>query len=115
MGFSENTSAALPPVFDTDTLADLDMVFGTARLNELLAGLRAEIDKRFASPATDRGQLGADAHVLTSVSGTLGFVALSQTCAELERACLGAGDVATPLERVLAAASAAKKAVDQRG
>lgn len=110
-----DSSTARPPVFDAEMLADLESLFGAARLRELLAGLRAEIEQRFASPAADRKQLGADAHVLVSVSGTLGFPALSQACTELERACLAGGEFAAQLDRALSEASAAQQAIDRRG
>lgn len=86
-----------PPAYDAAVLADLEAVFGRARLDKLLDGLAGEIAGRFGAPATDLRRLGDDAHVLTSVSGTLGFAPLSRACAVLERACLEGADPSEPL------------------
>ena len=109
---ADDMSDAEDMAYDREALADLESVFGKTRVAALLAGLRDEIDRRLATPAVERDGLGRDAHVLVSVSGTLGFMPLSRACAELERACLGIGDVAPALARAQAQAAAAKRAID---
>lgn len=95
------------PIYDGATLADLEAVFGRARLMELLGRLKTEIAQRLQGSAADRTRLGREAHALLSVSGALGFVELSRCCAAMERACLLGEDLATPLDAARAAGRSA--------
>lgn len=99
------------PVCDPETLADLADVFGRERLVHLLGGLDAEIVQRLESATSDAVGLGPDAHVLVSVSGTLGFSDLSRACMALERACLDGGDVAGPLQAAQVEAGRARPVI----
>lgn len=99
------------PAYDADTVADLRDLFGPARFVQMLAGLDGEIAYRIESAKHDDPDLGANAHVLVSVSGTLGFLPLSNACALLERACLDGTDTAPPLRAAREAAAGARQAV----
>jgi len=96
-------------VFDPEIIEDLAAVFGRQRLMDLLAGLEREIAQRLAP--TDLDGLSRDAHVLVSVSGSLGFLPLSRACATLERVCLDGGDPAPALAAVRTAASEAGRGI----
>lgn len=98
-------------VYDADTLAELEEVFGRSHLMDLLSRLKVEIGTRLNGPASDRAALGHDAHTLLSVSGSLGFVDLSYRCSEIERACLRGEDLAAPLHAARAAAAGAIRAI----
>jgi len=96
-------------VFDPEIIEDLAAVFGRQRLMDLLAGLEREIAQRLAPASTDLDDLSHDAHVLVSVSGSLGFLPLSQACATLERVCLDGGDPVPALAAVRKAATEAQR------
>ncbi|GJE28405.1 Hpt domain-containing protein [Methylobacterium organophilum] len=98
-------------VFDGEVVAELEELFGRTKLMDLLARLDHEIAGRLRPAARDTTQLSSDAHALVSVSGSLGFLPLSQACADLERACLRGGDLSAPLEAAVAAAEAATWAI----
>lgn len=85
-------------VSDTQTLRELEMIFGSTKLLDLLRQLKNEITQRLQAPATERDRLGHDAHILLSVCGSLGFHALSKCCSELEQAYLSGDDLAAALE-----------------
>lgn len=99
------------PVCDPEMLADLVDVFGRERLAHLLGGLDAEIVLRLDTASEDTVGLGADAHALVSVSGTLGFSELSRACMALEHACLEGGDLTAPLQAVRVEAARARPAI----
>ncbi len=101
-------SKAAPPAVEPSVIADLTELFGPERLAALLKGLGEEIAARLEPPSQTRQDLARDAHALVSVSGTLGFAALSQACVDLEVACLDGSDPAPPLARVLRAGADAK-------
>ena len=103
--------AGVVPVYDPATLAELEGVFGQARLMDLLGHLRIEISQRLGWPDTDRLALRHDAHTLPSVSGSLGFFDLSRCCLEMEQACLLGADLAAPLKAARAAAEGAIAAI----
>lgn len=96
MSLESDTSAGSErgPAYDAAVVADLEGAFGRARLKRLLDGLASEIAQRLGAPSTDLHRLADDAHALTSVSGTLGFMPLSRACAALERAYLQGQDPA---------------------
>lgn len=98
-------------VCDPETLADLADVFGQERLAYLLGGLDEEIVLRLEQTTEDTVGLGANAHALVSVSGTLGFASLSRACMALERACLDGGDRAGPLQDAQAEAARARPVI----
>ena len=98
-------------VYDPDTLADLAEMFGSERLAHLLAGLDEEIVQRLAAATAQDKRLGENAHALVSVSGTLGFMALSRACVALERASLDGTDLAEPLRAARAEAARARQAI----
>jgi HPt (histidine-containing phosphotransfer) domain-containing protein len=100
------------PVYDLSTLAELEGVFGHARLMELLGHLKDEIAQRLLAPAVNRTALRNDAHALLSVSGSLGFFELSRRCIEMEQACLLGADLVDPLSDVRAAAKGAIAAIE---
>ncbi|MCJ2083257.1 Hpt domain-containing protein [Methylobacterium sp. J-090] len=103
--------AGAVPVYDPATLAELEGVFGHARLMDLLAHLKIEISQRLGWPDTDRLALRHDAHTLLSVSGSLGFFDLSRRCLEMEQACLLGADLVAPLSAARAAAEGAIAAI----
>ena len=80
------SDASQTQVYDAETLSDLAEMFGPARLAQMLAGLDEEIVQRLDGATPGDPHLGENAHALVSVSGTLGFDALSRACAALERA-----------------------------
>jgi hypothetical protein len=106
-----HAAGAHDPVCDPETLADLADVFGGERLAHLLGGLDEEIVLRLETATEDAVGLGANAHALVSVSGTLGFSDLSRACMVLERACLEGGDVAGPLQDAQAEAARARPVI----
>ncbi|GEP00324.1 Hpt domain-containing protein [Methylobacterium haplocladii] len=110
-GENEALDGAETVICDPETLADLADVFGRERLGHLLGGLDAEIVLRLETATADTAGLGADAHALVSVSGTLGFSDLSRACMALERACLENGDVAGPLQAAQAEATRARPVI----
>ena len=99
------------PVYDPATLAELEGVFGHARLMDLLAHLKLEISQRLGWPETERLALRHDAHTLLSVSGSLGFFDLSRRCLEMEQACLLGADLVAPLSAARSAAEGAIAAI----
>lgn len=105
------SSQAGQPVYDARTLNELEGIFGRPRLLDLLGRLKIEIAQRLQVTSDERDILSQDAHTLLSVSGSLGFVGLSQRCAEIEQACLRGADLAAPLEAARAAAEAAMAAI----
>ncbi|MCJ2047488.1 Hpt domain-containing protein [Methylobacterium sp. J-078] len=105
-------AGARRPVYDPGTLAELEGIFGQARLLDLLARLKAEIAQRLQAGVAERVALGHDAHTLLSVSGSLGFFDLSQRCSEMEQACLRGADLDAPLDAARGAAARAVAAID---
>lgn len=99
------------PVYDARTLGELEEIFGRPRLLDLLGRLKIEIAHRLQASSDERDILSRDAHTLLSVSGSLGFVDLSQRCVEIEQACLRGADLAAPLEAARSAAEAAMAAI----
>lgn len=99
------------PVYDARTLGELEGIFGRPRLLDLLGRLKVEIAQRLQVSSDERDILSRDAHTLLSVSGSLGFVGLSQRCTEIEQAYLRGADLAAPLEAARAAAEAAVAAI----
>ncbi|NEU11472.1 Hpt domain-containing protein [Methylobacterium sp. BTF04] len=99
------------PIYDSDTLAELEVMFGRSHLMDLLSRLKVEIGSRLNGSASDRATLGHDAHTLLSVSGSLGFTDLSRRCFEIERACLRGEDLAAPLHAARMAAAGAIRAI----
>ncbi|GLS42249.1 Hpt domain-containing protein [Methylobacterium brachythecii] len=97
-----------PAICDPETLADLADLFGKERLAHLLAGLDEEIARRLGQATTTSTDLGANAHALVSVSGTLGFMSLSQACMALEQACLDGASLDASLQAVQAEAARAR-------
>ena len=103
-------------VYDAEALAELGDLFGPVRLNQLLAGLDAEIAARIGGIETAAGEgdwkcLGEHAHALVSASGSLGFPALSGACARLETACLSGRADASSVDAVRSDAGAARRAI----
>jgi HPt (histidine-containing phosphotransfer) domain-containing protein len=98
-------------VFDAETLAELEALFGRSRLMELLDVLDREIAARLDPPASEPSQLAQDAHNLVSSSGGLSFHSLSEACAALEQACLSGAEIAAPLGNAVHAARHARKAI----
>jgi HPt (histidine-containing phosphotransfer) domain-containing protein len=103
--------AVSPTSSDPRTLAELENIFGRARLLDLLARLKVEIMQRLRSPPEERVALGQDAHTLLSVSGSLGFLDLSRRCSDMERDCLRGADLAAPLAAARHAAARAIAAI----
>ncbi|GEP08827.1 hypothetical protein [Methylobacterium gnaphalii] len=100
-----------PAVCDRETLADLTDLFGKERLTHLLAGLDEEIVRRLEQITVASTDLGANAHALVSVSGTLGFASLSRACANLELACLDGAGIDSSLQAVRAEAARARPVI----
>lgn len=97
--------------YDSEMLADLEDMFGRERFAKMLAGLDDEIARRLDPAEADIASLGRNAHALVSVSGTLGFLPLSNACADLERCLLDGLDPAEPLSIVRARADEARAAI----
>ncbi|WP_336485257.1 Hpt domain-containing protein [Methylobacterium nigriterrae] len=105
--------AGASPIYEPETVAELEAVFGRARLMSLLAGLRAEIGRRLCAPGAPREDLSRDAHALVSASGTLGFQALSRACAALEEACHAGEEPGPALAAARRAGAATLEAIDR--
>ncbi|CAO4185723.1 Hpt domain-containing protein [Methylorubrum aminovorans] len=105
------SASARAAVFDADTLAELEALFGRSRLMELLEVLDREIAARLDPPASEPSRLAQDAHNLVSSSGGLSFHDLSEACAALEQACLSGAEITTPLGTAVHAARHARKAI----
>ncbi|KAB1074701.1 Hpt domain-containing protein [Methylobacterium planeticum] len=112
-GFAPPRDAGPAPAYDPEVVAELEAVFGRARLLNLLAGLGIEIDRRLRDPEAQRDALARDAHALVSASGTLGFSALSRACAALEQACHAGTGVGPALAAARRSAEAASDAIDR--
>ena len=97
-----------PAICDPETLADLAGLFGNERLAHLLASLDEEIIRRLGQATTTSTDLGAHAHALVSVSGTLGFMSLSRACMALEQACLDSASLDGELQAVQLEAARAR-------
>ena len=81
---------------------------GRARVDQLLAGLAAELEDRFgpANPTPHRDKLAFDAHAMVSAADMLGFPEMALLCREAERACRAGGDYG-PLLTILRERAAA--------
>jgi len=87
-------------LFDPSIYARVVDMLGRAEAEALLDILIALVEQGIASIPLDTSNsshLAAEAHRIVSSSGTLGFMALSRACADLEAACLGSGEIAAPL------------------
>ena len=73
------------PVFDDATFATIAELLGPARTLSTLQKLVIELETRFVPPYGPEAheRFNRDAHVVTSIAGTLGFNDLSRCCAEL--------------------------------
>lgn len=100
-----------PAICDPETLADLADLFGNERLAHLLASLDEEIVRRLGQATTTSTDLGAHAHALVSVSGTLGFMSLSRACMALEQACLDSASLDGDFQAVQAEAARARPVI----
>lgn len=105
--------AVAPSAYDPAIVSDLEACFGRTWLLDLLGLLRDEIAARLSAPPTEWETLAQDAHVLVSASGTLGFLGLSQACAELGRACREGIDPTSALDLAGQAARCAREAIDR--
>lgn len=99
--------------YDPAIVADLESAIGRIGLADLLRRLRAEIGLRLLAASTERETLSWNAHALVSSSGTLGFLGLSEACAELGRACRDEIDLAPALDFAGQAARTACAAIDR--
>jgi PAS domain S-box-containing protein len=105
-----NTPAAPEiPVHNRAMIDDLISLAGPAKVARFAINLRAAIEN---FPATwpddgngsgDRDSLRIAAHTAVALAGQLGFAELSQTCRELENACIEDGPVTPSLQRLHAA------------
>ncbi|GJE76348.1 PAS domain S-box protein [Methylorubrum suomiense] len=80
------------PVLDEDMLEMMAGVVGLDRIRDLLAVAMREIERRIAllcEPDIEAASFAAEAHVLISLSGQLGFTELSNLCRELEGRATG--------------------------
>lgn len=83
----------------------LETLLPTARVTEMQAEFRHELDARFRSD--DPEDLAHDAHALVTAAGLLGFDDLASACRALEEACRGGGSIAAARARVDGARRAA--------
>jgi PAS domain S-box-containing protein len=97
------------PVLDAACQDELAALIGAGKVADLLIRLRDDLPGRLRSAAS--GALRADAHVMISTAGLLGFAQLSAAAAALEQAVDAEGDLAAPLTRLLAARTAALGAI----
>ncbi|WNJ89973.1 PAS-domain containing protein [Bosea sp. 685] len=96
--------AAAAPMLDQDCQDELARLIGTEKVLELLTRLAEDLPRRLRSAASDA--LRADAHVMVSTAGLLGFAQLSATARELEQAIDAEDDIAPPLAQLLAVRTA---------
>lgn len=97
------------PVLDMGCQGELVGLIGPEKVAELLARLRDDLPARLRSATSDA--LRADAHVMVSTSGLLGFAQLSAAAGGLEQAIEAERDIAAPLTLLLAARTAALGAI----
>ncbi len=101
--------------FDGAAYAQLGTYLGPARLDDVLARLAASLPQRFSpgssAAAEDLRRWKADAHVVLSVAGMVGFADLAGRCRALEAAPPGSDDYAAALAAVRAARDAAVERV----
>ena len=91
---------------DQQTYGGLVAVMGRERVLKLLDHLMTKLQEWVSDAHTspeERQQLAREAHAMVSSAGMLGFVALSTSCADLERACEDGTGIAEVLGRVKAA------------
>lgn len=111
-GEAAPVAAPPPQAFDAAIVSELEACVGRTRLRDLLGCLRDEIATRLLAPLDARETLERDAHILVSASGTLGFLPLSQACADLGRACREGLDPSPALALAGQAARRARAAID---
>jgi HPt (histidine-containing phosphotransfer) domain-containing protein len=90
------------PVLDDAALADIRDLLGPDRAIELLRRLHGQLQAEltnFEATAEALSRLRKEAHKLTSAAGTLGFVALSEACRELENAIASGEGTASAFAR----------------
>jgi PAS domain S-box-containing protein len=102
-------AAATEPVVDRRSQQELVELIGAEKALSLLARLGDDLPRRLRSAAPEA--LRADAHVMISSSGLLGFGALSAAARRLEQAIDAGDDIAAPLMQLLAARTAALAAI----
>jgi len=101
-------------VADNSLRAALDREFGCPTASTLLRKFQTRLRAcdGWTVEALDRKQLGREAHALGGAAGMLGFVALAESCARLEQACHGSGDLTTLLDAAMTAREAALLLLD---
>jgi signal transduction histidine kinase/CheY-like chemotaxis protein/HPt (histidine-containing phosphotransfer) domain-containing protein len=90
-------------VLEAAKLDALANMLGAGKVDTLLGDLAARLEARLAhvdAGADDLAHLASEAHKLVSLSGMLGFAALSNRCAALEAALEAGEDRAAPLADV---------------
>ena len=94
------------PVFDGATYAQLRDFLGVARLDDMLTRFAESLPQHFEPGIETEGRARrwkADAHVVVSVAGMLGFADLARRCRAFEAASHGSDDHAARLAAVRAA------------
>jgi len=109
------TPSSAPPR-DTASFDDVRDLMGPEWVKGGLTRLQQQIEETFGEEAAalpDREQLARRAHALASHAAILGFRELAQLCMELEEACLGGQDLASPFQQARAVARVADDLASQ--
>ena len=90
------------PVVEAAKIESLGKLLGEAKVETMLANLATRLQDKIADDvgAKSRAILADDAHKLMSLSGMLGFMTLSDRCAELEATLEAGKDAAESLNEV---------------
>jgi HPt (histidine-containing phosphotransfer) domain-containing protein len=85
---------------DKQVYSDISTLMGDQGTDRLLSRLEEQLQGLSTETESDRFKIAAHAHKLVASAGMLGFMRLSQLCAELENACIENGDIDELLTRV---------------
>lgn len=103
----ENDARDGGPLLDRAAFAAVQDTMGRERVLSLLSLLELDLELRFLPESAgpdrtdfDRAQLAYDAHAMVAAAGSLGFVALSGLCREIESACRDGGDLRSLIRRL---------------
>jgi HPt (histidine-containing phosphotransfer) domain-containing protein len=94
------------PVIDRRRFDDLADLIGRDRLSTLLVAFRRQIGSALLARPRGKGEraaLQSEMHNLYSTSGSLGFVALSYRCCELEKALASGAGIEVALGEAVSA------------
>jgi HPt (histidine-containing phosphotransfer) domain-containing protein len=87
-----------PPLVNVATRDDLSNTIGQEKLDRLTDRFAASLATSLGGDTRSADDLGREAHTLVSMSGMLGYDALSQACRTLEYAAKQGDDLIGPLD-----------------